>query len=56
MGCIDEGQGPKLVMKLLAVGASRSSVNTSCMWTRTTNCIRKVLGASKGFLGAHKED
>lgn len=42
--------------KLLAMGAWRRSGDASGMCTATANCIREVLGVSKGPSGGRKED
>lgn len=54
-GALTKDNVQKLGEKLLAIGAWRSSRDTSCTWTMTADCIRKaarkMLGVSKGFSG-----
>ncbi|XP_070015035.1 uncharacterized protein [Nicotiana sylvestris] len=59
-GALTKNKAQELGEKLLALGAWKSSGDASCMWSRTTNCIREVarevLGVSKDFFGGHKGD
>lgn len=59
-GALTKNKSQELVEKLRAVGAWSSSGDTSSMWTRSANCIKKtareVLGVSKCYSGRHKRD
>ncbi|XP_070016053.1 uncharacterized protein [Nicotiana sylvestris] len=59
-GALSKAKAQGLREKLLAMGAWRSNVNTSSMWTTTTTYIkeaaREVLGVSTSYLGGHKGD
>ncbi|XP_070013243.1 uncharacterized protein [Nicotiana sylvestris] len=55
-----EVKAQQVGVKLVTMGAWRSSGDTSAVWTTTAHCIREaareVLGVSKGYSGGHKED
>uniref|UniRef100_A0A1S3ZT25 Reverse transcriptase domain-containing protein n=1 Tax=Nicotiana tabacum TaxID=4097 RepID=A0A1S3ZT25_TOBAC len=57
-GALTKDKAQELGEKLLAMGAWRSSGDTSCMWSMTSSCIREVprevLGVSKDFSDGHK--
>ncbi|XP_016470675.2 uncharacterized protein LOC107792925 [Nicotiana tabacum] len=55
-GALTKINARELGEMLLAMGACRSSGDVSNMWTTTANCIREVLGVTKGYLGGHKGD
>ncbi|XP_075085134.1 uncharacterized protein LOC142168355 [Nicotiana tabacum] len=59
-GALTKDKDQELGERLLAIRAWRSCGDVSCMWTTTTNCIRKaareVLEVSKGFSDGHKGD
>ncbi|XP_070056443.1 uncharacterized protein [Nicotiana tomentosiformis] len=52
-GALTEAKAQELRIKLLTMGAWRSSGDASAMWTTTAHCIREaareVLGVSKGY-------
>ncbi|XP_019227295.1 PREDICTED: uncharacterized protein LOC109208621 [Nicotiana attenuata] len=59
-GALTEAKAQELGVKLVTMGAWKSSGDASTMWTMTAQCIReaarKVLGVSKGNSGDHKRD
>ncbi|XP_070019596.1 uncharacterized protein [Nicotiana sylvestris] len=59
-GALTEAKTQELGVKLVTMGAWRSSGDASAMSTTTAQCIseaaREVLGVSKGYPGAHKGD
>ncbi|XP_070046008.1 uncharacterized protein [Nicotiana tomentosiformis] len=59
-GSLTKDKSQELEGRLSALGAWRSSGDTSTMWLATTDCIREaareVLGVSTGVSGRHKED
>ncbi|XP_070007372.1 uncharacterized protein [Nicotiana sylvestris] len=59
-GALTKDKAQQLEGRLLAMGACRSSGDTSTMWSTTTDCIREaareVLGVSAGISGRHKGD
>ncbi|XP_070053061.1 uncharacterized protein [Nicotiana tomentosiformis] len=59
-GALTEAKAQELGVKLVTMGAWRSSGDASAMWTTTVQCIREaareVLGVSKGYSGGHKGD
>ncbi|XP_019240002.1 PREDICTED: uncharacterized protein LOC109219998 [Nicotiana attenuata] len=59
-GALTEAKAQELGIKLVTMGAWRSSGDASAMWTMTAQCIREaareVLGVSKGNSGGHKGD
>ncbi|XP_070013150.1 uncharacterized protein [Nicotiana sylvestris] len=59
-GALTEAKEKELGVKMVTMGAWRSSGDASAMWTMTAQCIREaareVLGVSKGNSGGHKGD
>ncbi|XP_075087846.1 uncharacterized protein LOC142169824 [Nicotiana tabacum] len=59
-GALTEAKAQELGVKLVTMGAWRSSGDTNAMWNTTVQCIREaareVLGVSKGYSGGHKGD
>ncbi|XP_075088258.1 uncharacterized protein LOC142170282 [Nicotiana tabacum] len=59
-GALTEAKAQELGVKLVTIGAWRSSVDVSAMWITTAHCIREavreVLRVSKGYSGGHKGD
>ncbi|XP_019224482.1 PREDICTED: uncharacterized protein LOC109206147 [Nicotiana attenuata] len=59
-GALTEAKAQELGVKLVTVGAWRSSGDASAMWTttvqRTKKAAREELGVSKGYSGGHKGD
>ncbi|XP_070046310.1 uncharacterized protein [Nicotiana tomentosiformis] len=59
-GALTEAKAQELGVKLVTMGAWRSSGDATAMWTMTVQCIREVarevLGVSKGYSGGHKGD
>ncbi|XP_075106963.1 uncharacterized protein LOC142179957 [Nicotiana tabacum] len=59
-GALTEANAQELGVKLLTMGAWRSSGDARVIWITTTQCIReaarKVLGVSKGYSGGPKRD
>ncbi|XP_070050534.1 uncharacterized protein [Nicotiana tomentosiformis] len=59
-GAFTETKAYELGVKLLTIGAWRSSGDANVMWITTVQCIREaareVLGVSKGYFGGHKGD
>uniref|UniRef100_A0A1S4CKI2 Craniofacial development protein 2-like n=1 Tax=Nicotiana tabacum TaxID=4097 RepID=A0A1S4CKI2_TOBAC len=57
---IPKAKVQELGVKLVTMGAWRTSGDVSVMWITTAQCIRKaareVLGVSKGYSGSHKGD
>nr|XP_033511683.1 craniofacial development protein 2-like [Nicotiana tomentosiformis] len=56
-GALTEAKSQELGVKLLTMGAWRSSGDVSAMWTTTAHCIREAaretLGVSKGYSGGY---
>nr|XP_016494529.1 PREDICTED: craniofacial development protein 2-like [Nicotiana tabacum] len=56
-GALTEAKSQELGVKLLTMGAWRSSGDVNAMWTTTAHCIREAaretLGVSKGYSGGY---
>ncbi|XP_070035371.1 uncharacterized protein [Nicotiana tomentosiformis] len=59
-GALTEAKVQELGVKLVTMGAWRTSGNASAIWTTTVQCIREaardILWVSKGYSGGHKGD